>query len=231
MSAKHSTPYPLRRYGFIGGASTLLVVMVAWVAVRAVGPTQDEQLGTPLMVQPPIAVAETENSPSVIPWSSPAASASQSAAPTLSAAQSASPTPSKSSARPTTTTASPKPTEKATTKPAPPKPAPPPPASFTARYAVGASWDRGFVAMVRVTNTGTTARNWTVTVSYDSRAEVRITNAWNAQLDRQGDTNVLTGGPLAPGASFSFGFEATKQTRNRIQPSGCTVDGTPCRLD
>ncbi|MET8148393.1 cellulose binding domain-containing protein [Actinoplanes sp. NPDC049668] len=234
MSAKHSTPYPLRRYGFIGGASTLLVVMVAWVAVRAVGPTQDEQLGTPLMVQPTIAVAETDNGPTVIPWGSPAPSGSQSAAPTLSVAQSASPTPSKSSAAPTTTAPrtatpkpnTPKPTEKATTKPAPP-----PPASFTARYSVGASWDRGFVAMVRVTNTGTTARNWTVTISYESRAEVRITNAWNAQLDRQGDTSVLTGGPLAPGASFSFGFEASKQVRNRIQPTGCTVDGTPCRLD
>ncbi|MEU7907774.1 cellulose binding domain-containing protein [Actinoplanes sp. NPDC049118] len=220
MSAKHSTPYPLRRYGFIGGASTLLVVMVAWVAVRAVGPIQEENR-TPLMVQPTIAVAD--NGPSVIPLSSHAAS--KSAAPARSAGKSTSPTPSRSPVR---TTAAPKPTEKATTKP-PVKS--PPAASFTARYSVGASWERGFVAWVRVTNTGKTARNWTVTITHDSRAEVRITNAWNAQLDRRGDTNVLTGGPLAPGASFSFGFEATKQVRSRIQPTGCTVDGTPCRLD
>jgi len=90
LSAKHSTPFPLRRYGFIGGASTLLVLLVAWVAVRAVGPSQQDGL-TPLMVQPPIAVAE--NLPSVIPWSSPEASAteSESAAPGTSTSASASP--------------------------------------------------------------------------------------------------------------------------------------------
>lgn len=230
MPAKHSTPYPLRRYGFIGGASTLLVVLVAWVAVRAVGPSRQDDL-TPLMVQPPIAMAE--NLPSVIPWNSPAASAaeSQSAAPgtSVSASASASPKPSSSTVRPTTT--APKPTEKAPTKKPPVKTPPTPAASFTARYSTGASWDRGFTAWVRVTNTGKTTRNWTVTVSYDSRAEVRITDAWNATLERKDGANVLTGGPLAPGASFSFGFEASKQVRNRIQPTGCTVDGTPCGLD
>jgi len=41
---------------------------------------------------------------------------------------------------------------------------------------------------------------------------------------------VLTGGPLAPGATASLGFEASKQVRDRIQPSGCTVDGAPCDL-
>jgi hypothetical protein len=68
-----------------------------------------------------------------------------------------------------------------------------------------------------------------VTVTYDSRAGVRVTNVWNAQLSRQGDTNVFTGGPLAPGASVTFGFEATKQVRGRVEPSACAVDGTPCR--
>jgi hypothetical protein len=226
LPAKHSTPFPLRRYSFIGGASTLLVVLVAWVAVRAVGPNQQDDL-TPLMMEPPIAVAE--NIPSVIPWNSPAAvSASESAAPSPSASKSGTPTPSRSTIRPTTI--SPKPTEKATTKP-PVKTPPTPAASFTARYSTGASWDRGFTAWVRVTNAGRTARNWTVTLTYDPDADVRIGNAWNAHLERKDGANVLTGGPLAPGDSFSFGFEASKQVRNKIKPTGCTVDGTQCQLD
>ncbi|MEU4214690.1 cellulose binding domain-containing protein [Actinoplanes sp. NPDC026623] len=227
MSAKHSTPFPLRRYSFIGGASTLLVVLVAWVAVRAVGPSQQDGL-TPLMMQPPIAVAENE--PSVIPWGSPEASepASESVASSPSASKSSTPTPSKSTIRPSTI--APKPTEKATTRP-PVKTPPTPAASFTARYTTGASWDRGFTAWVRVTNTGKTARNWTVTLTYDSGADVRIGNAWNAHLERKDGANVLTGGPLAPGASFSFGFEASKQVRNKIKPTGCTVDGAQCQLD
>jgi hypothetical protein len=223
LSAKHSAPFPLRRYGFVGGASTLLVVLVAWVAVRAVGPTGQDN-GTPLMMQPPIAVAETV--PEVIPLSTPVASASESADPSPSVSKSGSPSPSRSTLRPST--AVPKPTGKATKPPA--KTPPTPASSFTARYSVGASWDRNFYVWVRVTNTGRTASTWAVTVTHASGDKVRITDVRNARLERQGDTNVLSGGPLAPGASFTFGFEASKQVRNRVEPTSCTVNGTACRV-
>jgi hypothetical protein len=210
LSAKHSTVFPLRRYGFIGGAATLLVVLVAWVAVRAVGPTSPDTR-TPLMVQPTIPVAED-----VIP--SPVASPTPS--------PSASPSPSRTR-KPAST---PKPTEKATTTKPPAKASPTPATSFTARYRLGSTWDRGFVAAVEVKNTGTTARTWTVSITYGAQAGVRVGNTWNAQLDRQGDRFVFTGAPLAAGTSITFGFEASKQLRSQIQPTTCTINGAPCRL-
>jgi molybdopterin biosynthesis enzyme len=81
-----------------------------------------------------------------------------------------------------------------------------------------------------VTNKSGPARTWTVKVSFDSDAGVRVGNTWNAQLTREGSTFVFTGGPLAPGATAMLGFEASKQVRGRIQPTSCTVDGAPCRV-
>jgi cellulase/cellobiase CelA1 len=95
---------------------------------------------------------------------------------------------------------------------------------------VGGSWDRGFIGAVTVTNKSGPARTWTVKITYPASARVRVGNVWNASVDRQGDTFVFTGGPLAPGATATFGFEASKQVRDRIQPAGCTVDGASCRL-
>jgi hypothetical protein len=226
LPAKHSTKYPVRRIGFIAAAATLLVVLVAWVAVRAVGPSQDAR--TPLMVLPSLSAVEEPPFGS-IPWTSHGPSAP---APSRTPSHTSVPsrTPSPSAAR-SSAGAVPKPTEKATTKPAPSRsiPSPTPAATFTARYALGGSWDRGFVAWIQVTNTGAAARSWKVTVTYDAQAGVRVTNAWNAQLGREGETFVLTGGPLAPGATANLGYEATKQVRGKVQPTGCAVNGTLCR--
>ncbi|MFI7541695.1 cellulose binding domain-containing protein [Actinoplanes sp. NPDC049599] len=222
MPGKHTTVFPLRRYGFIGGAATLLVVLVSWVAVRAVGPTEPDTR-IPLMVQPTVPLAAGAG-PSLIPSALASSSPTPSASPSSSPSRSASPSPSPSPSR---TTAAPKPT----TKPAPRKTTPPAPANaFTGTYATGGSWERGFIGAVTVTNKSGPARTWTVRISYPDNAGVRLGNVWNATLDRQGNTFVLTGGPLAPGAATTLGFEASKQVRDRIQPTSCTVDGTPCRL-
>jgi hypothetical protein len=213
LPGKHTTVFPLRRYGFIAGAATLLVVLVSWVAVRAVGPTQPDTR-VPLMVQPTVPLAagagpsliETAATPSVLP------SASKRPSPTA------------------TTRSTPKPTRKATTKPAPRRTTAPA-AVFTGSYAVARSRDRGFIGAVTVTNKTGPARGWTVRISFDAEAGVRVGNVWNARVDRQGDTFVFTGGPLAPGASTTLGFEASKQVRGTVRPSGCTVDGTSCQLN
>jgi hypothetical protein len=204
LSGKHTTAFPLRRYSFIAGAATLLVVLVSWVAVRAVGPVEPAGR-VPLMVQPTIPLAGAAP-PAVPPSASPSRSPS------------ASPSPSPSS-KPVT-----KPAPRRTTRP------PAPAASFTASFSVGASWDRGFIGAVAVTNATGPARNWTVKVTFESSAGVRLGNTWNAKVTRDGDTFVFTGGPLAPGASVTFGFEAAKQVRSKIQPAACTVDGAPCRV-
>jgi hypothetical protein len=56
-----------------------------------------------------------------------------------------------------------------------------------------------------------------------------VGQAWNGNASRQGDTTGLRGGPPVPGATQTFGFEATKRTRDRVRPASCTVDGTACR--
>ena len=93
-----------------------------------------------------------------------------------------------------------------------------------ATYAVGASWDTGFTCGVTVTNVSKTPRSWTVTVRYDGSAGVRVTQVWDATLTRQGNTNIFRGGPLAPGATQSFGFEATKRTNGPVRPAAFTVN-------
>jgi hypothetical protein len=205
----------MRRYGFIAGAATLLVVLVSWAAVQAAGPAQSDNR-VPLMVQPtmPLGVAA--------PLSSPSATPSPSLRPSsTSPSPKASRTPSKSPA---------KPTEKATTKPVRTTSPPAPAASFAAQYRVAADWDQGFVTAIDVTNKTGPARTWTLKVTYPAEAGVRLGNTWNAQVSRQGNTFVLTGGPLAPGATVSVGYEASKQVRSRVEPSSCTVDGVSCRL-
>lgn len=240
MPGKHSTVFSARRVGFIGGAATLLVVLVAWVAVRSVGPNENQ---APIMVLPsPAKVPAAQVKPSFapIPWGQPNPTATTVPAdtpldtvraPGLTTPGTATPgtaTPSATGkTSPPTSPATPKPTK--TTKPpvtTPPTPA----ASFTGRYSTSASWDRGLVAWILVTNTGSTTRTWKVTLTYESRAEVRITSAWNAQLTKDGDTSYFTGGTLAPGASVNLGFEATKQARGRVQPKTCTVEGAACQL-
>jgi hypothetical protein len=218
LPGKHSTAFPLRRYGFIAGAATLLVVLVSWVAIRAVGPAEADQR-VPLMVQPTIPLATA--APSVVPLAS---VAPLSAAPSTSSSSSTHPaSPSASPAVP----ASRKPTKKAAPRRTT---APPAAASFTAAYRLGSTWDRGFVAGMTVTNKKGPARGWTVRITYGSEAGVRLDDVWNADVSREGDTFVLTGGPLAPGASVTVGYRASKQVRSQIQPSACTVDGTACEL-
>jgi hypothetical protein len=231
LPAQYSTVFPLRRYSFVAGAATLLVVLVSWVAVRAAGPAQPEG-GVPLMVQPtiPLGVA----GPTLIPLvqAPPLPSASGSAPVTSGAA------PVVKNASPKATTGRTpgktvlKPSRKATTKPTPRQPTPPaaPAAAFSGHYTTGASWDQGFIGSVAVTNKTGPARSWTVRLTFDPSAGVRVGNTWNAQVSREGNTFVLTGPPLAPGATVTAGFQASKQVRPRIKPTSCTVDGAPCRL-
>ena len=216
LPGKHSTTLPLRRYSFIAAAATLLIVLVSWVAVRAVGPAEADQR-TPLMVQPTVPLTGTSEPPSSAP--SPSASPSTtSASPSPSPSRSRSATPTAAARTPTKTV-----TPRKTT-------AAPTPTSFAAQYRLASTWDRGFIAGVTVTNKSGPARAWTIRLSYAEEAGVRLGNVWNAQQSREGDTFVLTGGPLAPGASIMVGFQASKQVKSQIKVASCTVDGAPCAI-
>jgi hypothetical protein len=115
-------------------------------------------------------------------------------------------------------------------KPVASRPSASPAAGLTADYLVSASWETGFIVGVLLTNPTDRPVTWRVVVTHDRRAGVRVTNAWNAALERDGSTAILTGGPLAPGATHTFGFEATKQFPGPVRPASCTVNGTPCTV-
>jgi len=86
-----------------------------------------------------------------------------------------------------------------------------PASSGAATFAVNSDWGAGFTMNATVKNTGATATNgWTL--EFDLAAD--ITNIWNATIvSRVGNHYVIKSmsynGVLAPGASTSFGFQAS----------------------
>jgi cellulase/cellobiase CelA1 len=216
--SKHSpAPISPARLVFLA-AVTVLVALVVWVAVRAVGPSSDEAAG-PTVVLPsaaptiPVGAAEPESpSPtiSLIPASSPSASS-----PSPSPSRSASRRPNSASPTPRVSRTSAKPAPKAT---------------FTATLSTSSSWGGGYVAMVKVTNTGTKAAGWSMNVSHGSVSGLRLYTTWNAQGSQQGSTFAFSGASLAPGQSASFGYQAGAHTHDQVRPSGCSVSSGTCHV-
>jgi cellulase/cellobiase CelA1 len=139
--------------------------------------------------------------------SPPPSPASSSPSPSVSPPHSAKPRPTASR-----TSRVPSKSPQATTKPA---------ASLAAALKVNA-WRGGYVATVRVVNTGKATATWKITVR---QSDGRLGATWNAQGSQQGSSFVFAGGSLAPGASATFGYQAAGG-----RPSGCSVAGGTCRL-
>ncbi|MCU7725333.1 cellulose-binding domain-containing protein [Actinoplanes sp. KI2] len=222
MPAKHSArPLGPARI-FLSAAAAVLVMLVVWIAVRAVGPAEAARQPSTVVLpsMPQISASPSPTSPFLSP------SPSSSPSPSMSSASpSASASPSRSSARPTATSHSPTPS-----KPAPAKTTPPPSADFAVTVTVTASWDQGYVAQVRVRNNGDAAGSWSVTVSHADLNNLHLVSTWNATGKQSGDNVVFTGGPLAPGASAGFGYQVSKTGRGNARPSGCAVVGGSCRV-
>ncbi|MET8540308.1 endo-1,4-beta-xylanase [Kitasatospora sp. NPDC004799] len=111
-----------------------------------------------------------------------------------------------------------------------PTPSTPGPAVSCAVTGSVSSWDTGLVENLTVTNTGSTAVNgWKL--AFDLPAGQSVTSAWSAVIDpsagRVTAGNVEYNGTIAPGASASFGFQAT-HTGDVALPTGFSLDGTPC---
>ncbi|MFJ7244658.1 cellulose binding domain-containing protein [Kitasatospora sp. NPDC098652] len=106
----------------------------------------------------------------------------------------------------------------------------PPTASCAVAYKVDSAWSNGFTATVTVTNTGTSAvPGWTLGWSF--AGDQRISNAWNATVAPSGGAVTARdfgwNGTLSPGASASFGFQATYSTANPA-PARFTLNGAAC---
>ncbi|BBH67891.1 hypothetical protein ACTI_45760 [Actinoplanes sp. OR16] len=102
-------------------------------------------------------------------------------------------------------------------------------AACRAKGAVNA-WNNGLTADITITNTGSSSINgWQVTFSLP--AGQTITGGWNATYAPSSGqvtaSNVGYNAALAPGASVSFGFQAT-HTGNSGAPTGYALNGSAC---
>ncbi|GIM95672.1 hypothetical protein Ato02nite_074650 [Paractinoplanes toevensis] len=84
------------------------------------------------------------------------------------------------------------------------------------------------MAAVRIKNVSGSSQSWSVTVSHSNQDNLRLTGTWNARGSQSGDNLTFTGGPLAPGASITFGYQVSKSGRGNGRPSGCSVVGGKC---
>ncbi|GHJ43197.1 hypothetical protein Cs7R123_05390 [Catellatospora sp. TT07R-123] len=109
--------------------------------------------------------------------------------------------------------------------------APPQPSACQITYATN-DWSTGFTGNVTVKNTGTaTINGWTLAFAFT--AGQQITQAWSSKYTQTGAnvaiTNESYNGTLAPGASTSFGFNAT-HTGSNPRPVAFTLNGVTCTI-
>jgi hypothetical protein len=101
--------------------------------------------------------------------------------------------------------------------------------AVTGRYAVASRWDTGFIGEVLIANTGSSASDWTVRLSFP---EGRVADSWlvgEAQGRSSvwgGDLVYRSGAALAAGASVRLRFRIDTAVATR--PDGCTVNGSRC---
>ena len=92
------------------------------------------------------------------------------------------------------------------------------------------SWNTGFTASVRVTNTGTTTLNgWTLSFQFSNGQTVQ--QGWSADWSQSGSTvtakNAAWNGTLAPGQTADIGFNGAHNGTN-TNPTGFTLNGVAC---
>jgi hypothetical protein len=101
-------------------------------------------------------------------------------------------------------------------------------APVTASFTKPQDWGSGFEGRITVTNGTTSATTWTVDL--DLPAGYSITSSWDAQRTSSGQHHTFRppswAGPLAPGASISFGFNGSPGNFPGIL--NCKVNGLNC---
>ncbi|MEU8261268.1 glycosyl hydrolase family 18 protein [Micromonospora sp. NPDC048999] len=100
--------------------------------------------------------------------------------------------------------------------------------SVTATFAKVQDWGTGHETKVTVTN-GSSASVSTWRIEFDLPAGTTISTFWDADVTSSGNHYVAVqkswAGPLAPGASFSWGYNGTGAYK---APTNCTVNGASC---
>ncbi|MFC5927892.1 glycoside hydrolase family 9 protein [Micromonospora vulcania] len=110
-----------------------------------------------------------------------------------------------------------------------------PATTCTATYTNYGAWHggTGFTAQVTVRNTGATAVNgWTVRFAFTG--DQRVREAWLAKVTQTGATvtarNEQYNAKINPGATATFGFNATTAGGPNPNPTLVTLNGAPCTL-
>jgi hypothetical protein len=102
-------------------------------------------------------------------------------------------------------------------------------APVTAAFTKVSDWGTGFEGKVTITN-GTTSSLSTWTIALDFPAGYNTTSVWDAQHTASGQTHTFTpptwAGPLAPGASVTFGFNGSPGNFPGI--TACRLNGGSC---
>ena len=97
-------------------------------------------------------------------------------------------------------------------------------------YSVTGQWGGQFQGSVAVKNLGAPVSTWTVGWTYADGQ--KVSQLWNGVASQSGATvsvtNASYNGSLATGASASFGFIGTWNGAANGQPTGFTLNGTPC---
>ncbi|MEH0821062.1 MULTISPECIES: glycosyl hydrolase family 18 protein [unclassified Micromonospora] len=100
--------------------------------------------------------------------------------------------------------------------------------SVTATFAKAQDWGTGHETRVTVAN-GSSAGVDTWRIEFDLPAGTTISSSWDADVTSSGNHYVAVkkswAGPLAPGASFSWGYNGTGAYK---APLNCTINGAPC---
>ncbi|QNE20656.1 glycoside hydrolase [Kribbella qitaiheensis] len=109
----------------------------------------------------------------------------------------------------------------------------PPPGACNVTYSTN-TWNTGFTATVKLTNTATTPlTDWRLTFAFANGQTLQ--QGWNAVWSQTGSTVTATGTPgtwnatLAPGASVDLGFNGTHTGTNNA-PTAFSVSGRPCTI-
>jgi endoglucanase len=94
---------------------------------------------------------------------------------------------------------------------------------------VDSSWPDGFVASIRLTNTGTSpVSNWTLT--WTAASGQGLVNGWGATVSQSGSTVTARASswaqPVGPGATWTVGYQGSGPASPT--PTGFALDGRPC---
>ncbi len=100
--------------------------------------------------------------------------------------------------------------------------------TVTTTFTKAQDWGTGHEAKVTVTN-GSSATVTTWRIEFDLPSGTTISSAWDADVTSSGNHYVAVkkswAGGLAPGASFSWGYNGTGAYK---APLNCTVNGAAC---